>query len=340
LTLPLTRKLVVGRTVIDRSVVHIDDLAVVLDEFPDARGPQQSSGTRTTLAVPLMRESEAFGAILMRRTEVRPFTEKQIELVKTFAYQAAIGIENVRLFNEIQNTSRQLEAANKHKSEFLANMSHELRTPLNAVIGFSDLLLERLFGEMNEKQENYIRNIQTSGKHLLSLINDILDLSKVEAGRMELDVANVHIPSALQNAMMLIRERAQRQNVELSCNVDPQINEIPADERKFKQIMLNLLTNAVKFTQEGGHVDVNVRLANGHLEISVTDTGVGIAQENQQAVFEEFRQVGRQFSGKQEGTGLGLALTRRFIELHGGTIKLQSELGKGSTFTFTIPVRQ
>jgi signal transduction histidine kinase len=269
---------------------------------------------------------------------VRPFTEKQIALVKTFAYQAAIGIENVRLFNEIQEKGRQLEIANKHKSEFLANMSHELRTPLNAVIGFSDLLLERMFGEMNAKQENYIRNIQTSGKHLLSLINDILDLAKIEAGRMELNVSSVHIPSALQNAMMLIRERAQRQNIELSCIVDPQIAEIPADERKFKQIMLNLLTNAVKFTPGGGRVDVDARLQNGHLEVSVKDTGVGIAEQNREAVFEEFRQVGRQYPGKQEGTGLGLALTRRFVELHGGTITLESELGKGSIFTFTIPV--
>ena len=288
----------------------------------------------------MLREERILGALTVWRREAGSFSEEVVNLLQTFATQSVLAIQNARLFREIEDKSRQIEAANRHKSEFLANMSHELRTPLNAVIGFSDLLLERLFGEMNEKQENYIRNIQTSGKHLLSLINDILDLSKVEAGRMELDLANVHIPSALQNAMMLIRERAQRQNVELSCNVDPQINEIPADERKLKQIMLNLLTNAVKFTPEGGRVDVDVRLGNGNLEVSVKDTGVGIAEQNQQAVFEEFRQVGRQYSGKQEGTGLGLALTRRFVELHGGTIKLQSELGKGSTFTFTIPVRQ
>jgi signal transduction histidine kinase len=209
---------------------------------------------------------------------------------------------------------------------------------LNSVIGFSDLLLERLYGELNAKQENYIRNIQASGKHLLSLINDILDLSKIEAGRMELDVAAVHVPSALQNAMMLMRERAQRQGIALSCNVDPRIADVPADERKFKQIMLNLLSNAVKFTPQGGRVDVDARLANGYLEVSVRDTGVGIAPENQQAVFEEFRQVGRSDSGAQEGTGLGLALARRFAELHGGKISLESEPGKGSTFTVTLPL--
>jgi signal transduction histidine kinase len=339
--MPLDRRWVTGRAVLDRAPIHIDDVAALPpEEYPLSRDLQGKFGHRTVLVVPLMREQEALGAILLRRMEVRPFTEKQIHLLETFADQAAIAIENVRLFKEIQEKGRQLEAANKHKSDFLANMSHELRTPLNAIIGFSDLLLERMYGEMNAKQENYIRNIQTSGKHLLSLINDILDLSKIEAGRMELDLSGVHIPSALQNAMMLIRERAQRQSIELSCNVDPQIAEIPADERKFRQIVLNLLSNAVKFTPKGGRVDVGARLLNGHLEVSVKDTGVGIANENQRAVFEEFRQVGRQDFAKQEGTGLGLALARRFVEMHGGTIRLESELGKGSTFFFTIPARR
>jgi len=232
------------------------------------------------------------------------------------------------------------EDASRAKSTFLANMSHELRTPLNAIIGFSDVLLERMFGDMNPKQENYVRNIHASGKHLLSLINDILDLSKIEAGRLELNVTTVHLPSTLQNSLTLVRERARNQKIALSCAVDPRIGDIEADERKIKQIMLNLLSNAVKFTPEGGRVDVAAQLTDSVVEVSVKDTGIGIAQKDHAAVFEEFRQVGRHYSARQEGTGLGLALTKRFVELHGGTLRLDSELGRGSTFTFTIPVQQ
>jgi signal transduction histidine kinase len=337
-TLPLTRGTVVGRAIIDQSVMHIEDLAAALDEFPQAREPQQQFGNRTTLAVPLVRENKAFGAILLRRREVRPFSEKQIELVKTFADQATIAIENVRLFNEIQDKSGQLEVANKHKSEFLANMSHELRTPLNAIIGFSEALLEKMFGEMNAKQEDYLKDIHSSGRHLLSLINDILDLSKIEAGRMELELSEFSLPAALQNAMTLVRERAHTHGITLKARVDPKLGEIRADERKFKQILLNLLSNAVKFTPDGGRVEVDARRNGNSIEVSVKDSGVGIAKEDQEAVFEEFRQVGRDYTNKQEGTGLGLTLTRRFVELHGGKIWLKSTPGKGSTFTFTLPL--
>jgi signal transduction histidine kinase len=230
--------------------------------------------------------------------------------------------------------------ANKHKSEFLANMSHELRTPLNAIIGFSEVLLEKLFGEVNEKQDDYLKDIHSSGKHLLGLINDILDLSKVEAGRMELEPSTFEIAEALANAMTLVRERAQRHGILLGQQVDGKLSEITADERKFKQILLNLLSNAVKFTPDGGRIDVLARRENGDAVISVRDTGIGIAPEDQAAVFEEFRQVGRDYTRKQEGTGLGLALTKKFVELHGGKIWLESEPGKGSTFTFSIPLER
>jgi len=331
---------VTARAIRLKTVVQVPDIFAEQWIGEDTRQRGRDRGFRAVISAPMLKEGAAIGAISVLREAPGPFAENEIALFKTFADQAVIAIENVRLFKEIQEKRRQLEIANQHKSQFLANMSHELRTPLNAVIGFSDLLLERMFGEMNAKQENYVRNIQTSGKHLLSLINDILDLSKIEAGRMELDVSSVHIPSALQNALMLIRERAERQRIQLSCEVDPRIAEIPADERKFKQIVLNLLSNAVKFTPEGGRIDVGARLLNGQLEISVKDTGMGIEKKNQPAMFEQFRQVGRQHSGKREGTGLGLALTRRFVELHGGSISLESEPGRGSTFTFTIPVRR
>jgi signal transduction histidine kinase len=219
-------------------------------------------------------------------------------------------------------------------------MSHELRTPLNAIIGFSEVLLERLFGELNEKQDDYLKDIHASGKHLLQLINDILDLSKVEAGRMELELSTFQLSSALSNAMILVRERAQRHSILLGQQVDTTLGEIVADERKFKQILLNLLSNAVKFTADGGRIDVLAQREDGNAVISVRDTGIGIAQEDQAAVFEEFRQVGRDYTRKQEGTGLGLALTKKFVELHGGRIWVESEIGKGSTFTFTLPLQR
>ena len=197
----------------------------------------------------------------MRATQVRPFTDKQIALLKTFADQAVIAIQNARLFREIQEKSAQLEVASQHKSEFLANMSHELRTPLNAIIGFSEVLIERMFGELNEKQDEYLKDIHASGQHLLSLINDILDLSKIEAGRMELELSTSTCRAALANALTLVRERAQRHGIALGLDVDERLGEIEADERKVKQILLNLLSNAVKFTPDGGRVDVSARSA-------------------------------------------------------------------------------
>jgi signal transduction histidine kinase len=219
-------------------------------------------------------------------------------------------------------------------------MSHELRTPLNAVIGFSEVLQEEMFGELNPKQAEYVQDIHGSGKHLLSLINDILDLSKVEAGRMELDLAPFNLPASLENAMTLIRERAARHELRLDLEVDQRVGELVGDERKVRQVLLNLLSNAVKFTPPGGRVAVTAVPANGVIEISVSDTGIGIAPEDHEAIFEEFRQVGTDYAKKREGTGLGLSLAKRFVELHGGRIWVKSEVGKGSTFTFTLPVRR
>ena len=244
-----------------------------------------------------------------------------------------------RMSAELGRLYGEIEAANQHKSEFLASMSHELRTPLNAIIGFSEVLLERLFGEMNEKQAEYLKDIHASGKHLLTLINDILDLSKIEAGRMELEKSSFDLSTAVSDALTLVRERAQRHGVVLEQDVDPAIGAIIADERKVKQILLNLLSNAVKFTPDGGRIEVTARPDGPNALVAVRDTGIGIAPVDQAAVFEEFRQVGGDYARRHEGTGLGLALTRKFVELHGGRIWLESEPGKGSTFTFTIPLR-
>jgi signal transduction histidine kinase len=328
-----------ARAMLDRRVVEVLDSESADNPAVTTR-LARAGGWRSVTLVPLVRDNEGIGAISVTHSEPGfKLTDKQLALMKTFADQAVIAIENVRLFREIQEKSAQLEVANKHKSDFLANMSHELRTPLNAIIGFSEVLIEKMFGEVNDKQLDYLQDIHSSGRHLLSLINDILDLSKIEAGRMELDVAEFDLRAALQNAMTLVKERAQRNGVELSLEVDGSLGALRADERKFKQIMLNLLSNAVKFTSEGGKVSVAARPADQAVEFSVADTGIGIAAEDQAAVFEEFKQVGRDYTRKAEGTGLGLALTKRFVELHGGAIRLESAPGRGSTFTFTIPVR-
>ena len=240
---------------------------------------------------------------------------------------------------ELAQKSGELEAASRHKSEFLANMSHELRTPLNSVIGFSEVLRDRMFGDLNAKQTQYVEVILTSGRHLLTLINDILDLSKIEAGRMELDLATFDLPLAIQNALTLVSDRAARQGITLATALDPRLGPLTADERKLKQILLNLLANAVKFTPAGGRVEVAASPSNGHVEIAVTDTGIGIAEEDRDVIFEEFRQVGASEGRPREGTGLGLPLAKRFVELHGGRIWVESKAGGGSTFTFTIPLR-
>jgi len=242
-----------------------------------------------------------------------------------------------RMNDEVGRLTLQLAQASRHKSEFLANMSHELRTPLNAVIGFADVLEQRMVGELNEKQAEFIRDIASSGRHLLSLINDILDLSKIEAGRMELEPSRFDLPQSLRAAMALVRERAARHGIVLSFEVAPDVAQIHADERKVRQVVLNLLSNAVKFTPDGGQVSLEARRVEGGVEVAVKDTGIGIAPEDQAAVFEEFRQVGTDRVRRQEGTGLGLALAKRFVELHGGKLWVESKPGEGATFTFTLP---
>jgi signal transduction histidine kinase len=245
-----------------------------------------------------------------------------------------------RMNDELGRLYQELETASRHKSEFLANMSHELRTPLNAVIGFSDVLSEQMFGELNAKQLEYLDDIRSSGRHLLALINDILDLSKVEAGRMELVLSQFSLPEVIESGMTMVRERAARQGIELTLKLDLQQEVIEADERKIKQVLFNLLSNAVKFTPSGGQVTVTARDDADNVEISVRDSGIGIDKEDQVRIFEAFQQAERGPALAQEGTGLGLGLAKRFVELHGGTIAVESEPGQGSTFTVRLPARR
>jgi signal transduction histidine kinase len=243
-----------------------------------------------------------------------------------------------RMSDELERLYAELETASRHKSDFLATMSHELRTPLNAIIGFSEVLHEQMFGELNERQLAYVNDVLEAGRHLLSLINDVLDLAKIEAGRMELELSQVEIPELLQGAVSMHRERASRGGIELDLTTEPAEITVAADERRVRQIVFNLLSNAVKFTPADGRVDVSARLDDGHVEIAVADTGPGIRAEDRETIFEEFEQA---TDGKQaEGTGLGLPLSRKLVELHGGRLWVDSEPGHGSTFRFTLPVRQ
>ena len=324
---------VIGRAAASREPVQVPNILEERAYAPRMRQMLEHYGFRASLAVPLLREERIIGGLVVRRKSIGEFRPEVIELLKTFATQSVLAIQNARLFREIEDKSKQIEAANRHKSEFLANMSHELRTPLNAIIGFSEVLGERMFGELNEKQAEYTEDILSSGRHLLSLINEILDLSKVEAGRMELEVATFDLPLAIDNARTFVRERATKHGINLDVTIDERLGEFMGDERKIKQILLNLLSNAVKFTPEGGRIAIKARQADGSVEISVSDTGIGIAREDQPKIFEEFRQVGGDYAHKREGTGLGLTLAKKFVELHGGKIWVESEAGRGSTFS-------
>jgi two-component system, NtrC family, sensor kinase len=328
----------VGRAATIRAPVQVLDILNDREYTARVRPVLAALGYRSILAVPLLREERIVGGLVVWRQETGSFAPEVVNLLQTFATQSVLAIQNARLFREIEDRSRQIEAANRHKSEFLANMSHELRTPLNAIIGFSEVLSERLFGELNEKQAEYTEDILTSGRHLLSLINEILDLSKVEAGRMELEVAAFDLPLAIDNARTFVRERATKHGITLDVAVDERLGEFTGDERKIKQVLLNLLSNAVKFTPEGGRIGINAKQTNSAVEISVSDTGIGIAPGDQARIFEEFRQVGTDYAHKSEGTGLGLTLAKKFVELHGGKIWVESGVGKGSKFTFTLPI--
>jgi signal transduction histidine kinase/HAMP domain-containing protein len=325
-----------GRAATTRAPVQIPDLRAKGAYSGPLEEETKRAGVLAVLAVPLLREDRILGSLVVSRNSVGEFPKEMIDVLQTFAAQSTLAIQNARLFREIEEKGHELEIASQHKTDFLANMSHELRTPLNAIIGFSEVLKDGLFGTLAPKQDEYIRDIHASGHHLLSLINDILDLSKVEAGRMELSASSFNVPEAIGDALTLVRERAKKHGVQLDSDVDAKIDVFTGDQRMFKQIMLNLLSNAVKFTPAGGHVAVRAVPTVDGLQISVSDTGIGIAKENQEAIFEAFQQVEGGHGSAREGTGLGLSLARRFIELHNGRIWVESTVSEGATFIFTM----
>jgi len=330
------RGTVTGRVMLEGRIIHIPD--VLNDQEYTFGESQKFGGYRTMLGVPLLREGVPIGVIALVRNTVRPFTDKQIELLTTFADQAVIAIENVRLFDEIQDKSRQLAEASQHKSQFLANMSHELRTPLNAIIGVSEMLRED--AEALKQDTEPLDRVLGAGRHLLALINDILDLSKIEAGRMELQLETFPLAPLIAAVVKTIEPLAAKNANQVAVNCDGAIGMLHADQMRLRQALLNLMSNANKFTERGTiTVDARQGQENGHdwVTIAVADTGIGMTPEQMDKLFQEFSQADASTTRKYGGTGLGLAISKRFCQMMGGDIMVESEPGRGSTFTIRLP---
>jgi signal transduction histidine kinase len=345
LTIPLERGSIGGRAVIDRRTIHVADILTEADEYPESRKRAHQLGWRTGLAVPLVHAGEAIGIILIRRGEVRPFTERQIELVNTFADQAVIAIENTRLFEEVQARTRELaktvedlEIASQHKSQFVANMSHELRTPLAAILGYAELMQEGFYEPLGQKSLDALTRIRSNGKHLLGLINTVLDIAKIESGQFTLNMAEYAVESVVETVRSATESLAQNKKLALKTEVAKSLPIGVGDEQRLTQVLLNLVGNAIKFT-DAGEVRVTAKAVNGHFNVSVADTGPGIPEEHQARIFEQFHQVDSSNTKAKGGTGLGLAIAKQIVEMHGGRIWVESTLGKGSTFQMELPTR-
>jgi signal transduction histidine kinase len=286
----------------------------------------------------MLKGDKLIGTLTIYRLEVKPFTEKQIALMETFADQAVIAIENVRLFDEIQDKSRQLAEASQHKSQFLANMSHELRTPLNAILGYTELIVDGVYGPPPDKMTTVLKRIESNGRHLLGLINAVLDLSKIEAGQLTLDVGEYSLTNIVQTVHAALESLAAEKKLSLKVQLTNDLPPGNGDERRLTQVLLNLVGNAIKFT-DAGEVVIKADANNGSFDVSVQDTGPGISPTDQAKLFQEFQQADNSITKKKGGTGLGLAISKRIVELHGGRIWVNSAIGEGSTFAFTLPIR-
>jgi signal transduction histidine kinase/putative methionine-R-sulfoxide reductase with GAF domain len=346
-TVPRTRGSAVWRAVLDRQTIHLPDPQSESDEYPESSEIARRLGYHTMLAVPLVGTGEAVGAITLRRSEseVRPFTDRQIELLQTFADQAVIAIENARLFAEVQSRTRELaktvedlEIASQHKSQFVANMSHELRTPLAAILGYAELMQEGFYEPLGQKSLDALTRIRSNGKHLLGLINTVLDIAKIESGQFTLSMAEYAIESVVETVRSATESLAQNKKLTLKTEVAKSLPVGLGDEQRLTQVLLNLVGNAVKFT-DTGEVRVTAKVVNGHFNVSVIDTGPGIPEEHQARIFEQFHQVDGSNTKARGGTGLGLAIAKQIVEMHGGLIWVESTLGKGSTFQMKLPTR-
>jgi signal transduction histidine kinase len=326
---------VVSRAVLQRRPIQIYDLqddptSPVLDIILRA-------GFRGHLTIPLLGAEQTVGALVVRRKAPGEFPQSTVDLLQTFGAQSVLAIQNARLFHEIEDKSRQLEEASRHKSQFLANMSHELRTPLNAILGYTELIIDSVYGEMPEKARAVLDRVQRNGRHLLGLINDVLDLSKIEAGQLTLSLADYSLRNVIQTVFGAVEPLANEKQLALKIEVAPELPQGRGDERRLTQVLLNLVGNAIKFT-DTGEVTITGSSANASFHVAVRDTGPGISRTDQAKLFQEFQQADNSITRKKGGTGLGLAISKHIIEMHGGRIWLESSPGHGSTFAFTLPI--
>jgi signal transduction histidine kinase len=326
---------VIGRAVIKGAPEQIPDL----ENVPDYPLPFiKKAGFRAMLAVPLLREDRLFGGLVVRRREAGWFSKPVEKLLQTFATQSVVALHNAQLFREIEEKGRELEIANKHKSQFLANMSHELRTPLNAILGYTELIIDNIYGDVPEKIREVLERLEKNGRHLLGLINDVLDLSKIEAGQLTLALNEYSMGEVVQTAITAVEALAVEKKLELKTRVPQDLGIARGDEQRIAQVLLNLLGNAIKFTDEG-QVGVEVTESNETFLVSVADTGPGISEADQKIIFEEFQQADGSSTREKGGSGLGLSIVKKIVKMHGGRIWVESDVGKGSTFRFTLPVR-